>query len=146
MGKIAIIVLAASLFITGCTRTETEENPVIEIRERMFMTQIQDIHLNVDDFLGRTIKLEGIFIGMTWDGANYNYVVRGFSDGCCGGGNVGFEVMWPQGRPELYPENNSWVEAEGVLKLFQGDSFRNLYLELVSLNVLETRGAEVVWR
>jgi uncharacterized membrane protein YcgQ (UPF0703/DUF1980 family) len=145
MGKFAVILLITSFFITGCTRTETEENSVIEIRERMFMTQIQDIYLNANDFLGRTIKLEGIFIGMTWDGASYNYVVRSYSDGCCGG-NVGFEVMWPQGRPDPFPENNSWVEAEGVLKLFQGDSSRNLYLELISLNVLETRGAEVVWR
>ena len=145
MSKIAIIVLAIFLFITGCTRSGTDENSVIEIRERMFMTQIQDIYLNANDFLGRTIQLEGIFLGMIWDGASYNYVVRGFSDGCCGG-NVGFEVLWPQGRPNQFPENNSWVEAKGVLKLFQGDSSRNLYLELISLNVLETRGAEIVWR
>jgi hypothetical protein len=45
-----------------------------------------------------------------------------------------------------YPENNSWVEAKGVLKLFRGDVSRNLYLELISLDVLETRGAEFVWR
>jgi uncharacterized membrane protein YcgQ (UPF0703/DUF1980 family) len=145
MIKIAIIVLAASLFITGCTRTEADENVVIEIRERMFMTQIQDIYLNANDFMGRTIQLEGVFTGLTWDGASYYYVVRSYSDGCCGG-NVGFEVMWPHGRLEPFPENNSWVEAKGVLKLFQGDSSRSLYLELISLNVMETRGAEFVWR
>jgi uncharacterized membrane protein YcgQ (UPF0703/DUF1980 family) len=145
MGKIVIIALIAFLLMIGCTRTETEENSIVEIRERMFMTQIQDIYLNADDFLGRTIKLEGIFIGMIWEGDNYNYVIRGYSDGCCGG-NVGFEVMWPQDRPQPYPENNSWVEAKGVLKLFQGDSSRDLYLELISLNVLDTRGAETVWR
>jgi len=144
MGKIAIIAIIASLVITGCSRTE--ENSIIEIRERMFLTQIQDIYLNTNDFLGRTIKLEGIFTGVTWDGDHFYYVIRHASDGCCGGGNVGFEVMWPEDRREPYPENDSWVEAIGVLKLFEEDLFRHLYLELISLNVLDTRGAEFVWR
>jgi len=140
-----MIAITSLFFITGCTATD--ENSIVKIGERMFMTQIQDIYLNANDFLGRTIKLEGIFASIFWDGEHYFYVIRNAFDSCCGGGSaVGFEVMWPVGRPGLIPQNDSWVEASGMLKLFEGDPLRGLYLELTSLNVLDTRGAETVWR
>jgi len=143
--KIAfIVVLTAVVFITGCTRTT--ENDVIEIRERMFMTQIQDIYLNVNDFLGKTIKLEGIFSDIFWNGNNYYYVVRYVTDDCCGNDSVGFEVMWPQGSAGQIPGNNSWVEATGVMKVSAGGFHQPFYLELTSLNVLNTRGQEFISR
>ena len=141
-----LIYIILVILIISCKRTDTTEKSVIEIGERMFLTQIQDIRFNSNDFLGRTIRLEGIFTGISWNEAFYYYVVRYASDGCCGGDNVGFEVMWPKNLIEQYPDNNSWVEATGVLKLLKDDIYRNLYLELVSLNVLDKRGAEFVWR
>jgi len=141
---VAIILISTPNFISGCARTEKDS--IIEIGEKMFIAQIQDIYLNTKDFLGKTIKLEGIFTGVLWEEINYYYVIRYVPDECCGAESVGFEVKWPQARMEPYPENNSWVEATAVLKLYKKDSFLRPYLELTSLTVLDTRGAEFVSR
>ena len=123
----------------------------IEIRERMFATQVSDIYLNADDYLGKTIKLEGIFKKEQWDetGQTYCYVVRYGPGGCCGlDANVGFEVAWANDRARAYPDSESWVEATGVLKILEeleeDEDSQYLYLDLSSLNVLSKRGAETV--
>ena len=140
---LAIIVIIVALFITGCARAQKSD--IIEIKERMFISQIQDIYLNTNDFMGKTIKLEGIFMESFWNESYYYYVIRYVPDPCCGTDSIGFMIKWPDGLRE-YPENNSWVETTGELKLFEDDFFRNLYIELTSLTVLETRGSEFVSR
>ena len=40
-------------------------NNVIEIKERMFINQCNDVYLNPDDYRGKLIKLEGIYDGFT---------------------------------------------------------------------------------
>jgi uncharacterized membrane protein YcgQ (UPF0703/DUF1980 family) len=126
---------------------QASKESVIEIREKMFMAQVNDVHLNTNDYLGRTIKLEGVFKSQQYySGENSTYfVVRyGPGDGCCGAGEYGFEVKWPIGNTISYPSDNSWVEAIGVLKVEQGAYYQSLYLELSSLTVLSRRGAEQV--
>lgn len=128
---------------TGYQKITVQRN-IIEIRERMFVTQVNDVYLNAQSYMGRTIKLEGIFLTrQISENESIHYVIRYAPDGCCGGGGmIGFEVKWANSR--RYPENNSWVEATGVLKEYRSGPNRFLYLELSSLNVLETRGMEFV--
>jgi len=140
-----LIALTLCLSIIGCGKAE--KNDVIEIRETMFLTQTQEIYVNSKDYLGKTVKLEGIFISHEWNGAFWHYVIRYAPDVCCGDvANVGFEVKWPGNSGELYPENNSWVEATGILKIYDDNALRTLCLELTSLNVLDKRGVENVLR
>ena len=116
---------------------------IIEIRERMFATHVRDVYLNPGDYLGKTIKLEGIFKKEQWGepGKIYYFVVRYGPGGCCGfDANVGFEVAWAKNRARPYPNAESWVEAIGVLKTHD----QYLYLDLSSLNVLSRRGSETV--
>ena len=116
---------------------------MIEIRERMFVGQVNDIYLNADGYLGKTIKLEGIFKKGEDREKDYYFVVR-YGPGCCGmDGLVGFEVLWSRGQS--YPEDESWVEAIGVLKSSQLNEYLSiLYLDLFSLTVLSVRGTEYV--
>ncbi|MDR0302699.1 MAG: hypothetical protein LBI04_10360 [Treponema sp.] len=119
---------------------------VVEIKEKMFISQVNDVYLNAEDYLGKTIKLEGIFKQeqySEWDDP-YRFVLR-YGPGCCGNdGNVGFEIKW-EDNTQPYPDDDSWVETTGVLK-FYGDTgyMQYLYLDLISLNVLSRRGAEIV--
>jgi uncharacterized membrane protein YcgQ (UPF0703/DUF1980 family) len=118
---------------------------VIEIKEKMFISQVNDVYLNPEDYLGKTIKLEGLFkIDHGYD-KSYCFVLR-YGPGCCGfDGNVGFEVSWDKGKKKLYPGEDSWVEATGELKTYKEDGIKEfLYLDLISLNVLDKRGAETV--
>ena len=118
---------------------------VVEIKEKMFLAQINDVYLNPEDYLGKTIKLEGVFKEEQGYEKSYCFVVR-YGPGCCGNdGNAGFEVAWAKEAARPYPASDSWVEATGELKSYEEDGYsRYLYLDLSSLNVLSKRGAETV--
>jgi zinc transport system permease protein len=124
------------------------DSSIIEIKEKMFIAQTNEIYLNPEDYLGRTIKLEGLFATQQYDpkSAAYCFVLR-YGPGCCGNdGNAGFEVAWDkdQGPANPYPNPDDWVEAVGTLKYYQEDGYSYLYIALASLNVLDERGAEYV--
>jgi hypothetical protein len=122
---------------------------VIEIKEKMFIAQTNDVYLNPEDYLGKTIKLEGLFKSEQYalsDGAEtlYCFVLR-YGPGCCGNdGNAGFEVAWDDTPEPAYPRQDDWVEAVGTLKTYQEDGYPYLYLALSSLKVLDEKGAEFV--
>jgi len=165
---IAVILAISAVFLAaGCKKTKSEagspdtefanllennryatlNSNVIEIGERMFATQINDVYLNAEDYLGKTIKLQGIFKKEQWGEPNkdYCFVVRYGPGGCCGlDANVGFEVAWADEKTQGFPDAESWVEATGVLKTYEEDFYKYLYLDLSSLNVLNRRGAETV--
>jgi uncharacterized membrane protein YcgQ (UPF0703/DUF1980 family) len=131
---------------------------LIEIREKMFIAQINDIYLNPEDYLGKTLVYEGLFDSYLYPetGVTYRYVIR-YGPGCCGtDGNAGFEVSWDDAPPaqsgdpakgltlRKYPKKNDWVEVRGVLKAYDEDGFEYLHIVLSSLKVLDVRGAEYV--
>jgi uncharacterized membrane protein YcgQ (UPF0703/DUF1980 family) len=125
----------------------TQNNDVIVIKEKMFISQVNDVYLNTEDYLGKTIRLEGIFMNEKYHEEAYCFVIR-YGPGCCGfDSNAGFEVKWDKSREQPFPAADSWVEATGTLKLYsEDDSSQYLYLDLASLNILSKRGAEVVWQ
>jgi len=121
------------------------QDGVIEIRERMFATQVNDIYINARDYLGKTIKYEGIFVVEQAGGESKYFVARNGPGGCCGDdAMVGFEIRGSD--TEEFPDGNSWVEVTGVLKEFAAGFQRYLYVELSSLVVLNRRGLEFVSR
>ncbi|MDR2537592.1 MAG: hypothetical protein LBC46_04730 [Treponema sp.] len=130
------------VFSAGATKGGSN---IVEIKEKMFIAQVNDVYLNPDDYVGKTIKLEGLF--MTQDnGAQippYYFVIR-YGPGCCGNdGNAGFEVIWDNQEP-VYPRDNEWVEAVGVFGSYEEDGYPYYCLSLASLKVLDERGQEFV--
>jgi uncharacterized membrane protein YcgQ (UPF0703/DUF1980 family) len=136
--------LALCIFlVAGCV-----DSPVIEINEKMFIAQTNEIYLNSEEYLGKTIKLEGLFKQeqSAVSNTSYCFVLR-YGPGCCGtDGNAGFEVSWDKGAvsDKPYPDTDEWVEASGELKSYDEDGLPYLYIALSSLKVLEKRGAEFV--
>jgi zinc transport system permease protein len=123
---------------------ETRAGGFVEIKEKMFIAQTNDVYLNPDEYLGKTIKLEGLFKSDEYPGGGqeYHFVLR-YGPGCCGNdGSAGFEVAWE--AQTAWPENDAWVEAVGVLDSYEEDGYPYLYLSLVSLVEKEERGAEFV--
>ena len=132
----------------GTTKEKVQyesKKEVIEIKEKMFISQVNDVYLNKEDYLGKTIKLEGLFKMEEAYDKMHCFVLR-FGPGCCGyDGAVGFEVIWDKEKEKSYPGEDSWVEATGELKTYnEADYVDCLYLDLVSLNVLNKRGSETV--
>ncbi|MDR0765224.1 MAG: hypothetical protein LBE65_06525 [Synergistaceae bacterium] len=116
---------------------------VVEIKEKMFVAQINDVYLNPDEYLGRSIKLEGMFGLDDEISPPVCYVFR-YGPGCCGyDANAGFEVVWKDGET-AYPNENDWVEAAGVLENYEDDGEPYLRLALTSLTVKAERGLEQV--
>ena len=170
-GKTAVKALAALalvVFVPGCeakkdvsapreraeapaaTGMQTEvqagkKKGTVEIKEKMFLAQTNDVYLNPDDYLGKTIKLEGLFKQEGIQDRSYCFVIR-YGPGCCGSdGNAGFEIAWDSKETEAaYPAVDNWVQAVGVLKRYEEDGFPYLYIALSELNVLKKRGAEYV--
>ena len=125
---------------------QLSDDDIVEIRERMFIAQLNDIYLNQNDYLGKTIKYEGMFTSYTWEemGLSY-YLVYRRSPGCCGAdGQAGFEVVWPDGSNESFPNENDWCEVVGTLDNYDEDGYIYLHIILDSLTVKSERGAEFV--
>ncbi|GHT86593.1 hypothetical protein FACS1894137_12390 [Spirochaetia bacterium] len=157
MKKASIVSLIVVFLVLGCGNTKTvspgEENTLIEIREKMFLAQTNDVYLNPEDYIGKTIKLEGLFKAEQYaENAPPSCFVLRYGPGCCGtDGNAGFEVAWneqrgaaPTAAGKTYPNIDDWVLAVGVLKAYEEDGYPYLYLALSELTVLDQRGAEYV--
>lgn len=122
--------------------SEPVDGDVIEIKEKVFATMCDDIYLNTNDYLGKTIKIEGM-AEETID-ENYNetiYSVYRTSSGCCGNdGWSGFEYVYDGEKPK----DNDWIEVVGVLESYELDGQEYLRLRADSVTVKDERGAELV--
>jgi uncharacterized membrane protein YcgQ (UPF0703/DUF1980 family) len=137
------VVWAALAVLLASSCAAAKDSEVVEIREKMFIEQTNDVYLNPDEYLGRTIRLEGMF-GIIDDVEPPCYYVYRFGPGCCGyDANAGFEVAW-SGTDNPYPGDNDWVEATGVLENYESEGESFLRLALKSLVVKTERGKERV--
>jgi len=144
MKKLVLLVVAI-LLLVGCGGgSPGSDEDVVEIRERLFIAQVNDIRINADSYVGRTLRYEGLFQSFVWPGTGQTYyqVIRYTSDDCCGtDGIIGFEVYLGDIAPLL---DNSWAEVTGVLEWFEAGGEPFLRLVVVSLTELAERGAEIV--
>jgi len=144
MKKLAALVIAtlllAVLLLTGCSGGSGDD--VIEIGERHFVNQVDEIFLNSSQYLGRTIRYAGMFRTFNWPatGEEFYFVIR-YTFGCCGEEPIGFELN-PDGL-DLLP-NGTWVEITGVLERYEDAEFSSLLLRVVSMVELDEPGAEFV--
>jgi len=147
MGKtiilLAVCLMLALSFYQG---TAPASRDVVEIKEKLFIAQLNDVYLNQDDYLGKTIKYEGMFTRflLAGKGTTYCLVYRN-SPGCCGAdGMAGFVVAWPDGTDKTYPSENDWCEVVGTLETYEENGQSHLRIILDSLTVKSKRGAEFV--
>lgn len=119
----------------------------VQIEEKLFLTHTNDIYLNADDYMDKTIQYEGMFFSSVNNDAAvdtpFSMVIRN-GPGCCGDdGQVGFEVYWQDGMPDV-PANNAWVEVVGRLEKYEKDGMWYLRLKVLNLREMPVRGQETV--
>ena len=142
---IGVCFLAIALLLATLSAGANERD-IIQIRDRMFIQQFFDIHINTDEYLGKTVRLEGIYgeAPNPAGGEPTRFVYRR-APGCCGDdGMVRFLVLLGDCPA---PEPNAWVEATGKVDVIASEKDANVklvVLRLSSLRVLETRGREFV--
>ena len=136
MRKIAAAgTLALAFALAGC-RADSPE--ILVIGERFFAQQVDDILLNRAQYLGRTVRLEGIFRALHWHETDmYHYYVVRYVTSCCGPHPIGFELL-PDSITPL--PDMAWAEVTGVLE----DDDGYIVIRVMSLVEMAERGAELV--
>ena len=114
---------------------------VINIEEKIYLSQMTDIYMNTEDYVGRIISMEGYMLPDEEDDDIVGAVVRD-TPGCCGDdGLTGISFIWDGDCPE----DNDWLKVTGVLTFRcteEGDLY--LVIEADEAEVLTERGREFV--
>lgn len=122
---------------------DTKDEDTIEINEKIFITQINDIYFNFEDYKDKTIIVEGMYsvFESAVSDATAPVVYRN-GPGCCNNdGWAGFLLKY-KGR---LPKENDWIRVTGKPELENSkEGFVNLYLNVDSLEILKERGREDV--
>ena len=85
---------------------------IVEITDDLFIQQTNDIYYNLEDYLGKTIKIEGFISNYQENNKRTCYCVLRNTPGCCGNdGLAGLDIRC-DGE---YPELDTWVEVVGVI-------------------------------
>ena len=113
----------------------------VEIKENLYLTQINDIYRNKEQYLGKTIHLEGLYFSTEAGGQAYQ-MVRRYGPSCCDlDGAAGFEILWEGERPG----QDQWIEVFGTLEQYQKeDGFSYLRLRLTDLKIKKQAGEAYV--
>ena len=141
------VLVICILIMTGCTSTSEEVDTGeidLNITEKMYVTYINEIYTNTDSYLGKRLKIEGMFSAEYFEPTDttYYYVYRQ-GPGCCGndGSMCGFEFTSKDGK---YPNENDWIEVIGKLDRYYEDDYEYLTIRADSVKVKDERGAEIV--
>ncbi|NPV89630.1 MAG: hypothetical protein HPY50_02485 [Firmicutes bacterium] len=116
---------------------------MVEIREKMFIQQCDDIYMNPADYKDKIIKLEGMYQEYVNknEEKTYRYIYRR-TPGCCGAdGEAGFQFTY-NGKT---PKPNDWIKVAGTIEVVKDSTgYENVILHLTELEVSDKRGAEFV--
>lgn len=127
--------------LVGCG--SSKEQSILEISEKVFITQINDIYYNFSDYKNRTIAVEGMYaIFWEWDEELRSPAVFRYGPGCCENDGWGGFLLNYDGE---FPEVNDWIRVVGTPEIVTAsDGYKDLYLNVISLEVMDERGEEMV--
>lgn len=149
--KKIILFLFISLLTMCCfwgKRSSTENNSsdeVIKVMEPVYLDYVQEIHLNQDEYMGKTIEIEGMFTAKYDEIENktFYYVYR-LSD------NIHYhddekeieEVMsgFKFTYDKVMPKEKEWIKVIGVLEKEDND----IIIKATSITTMQERGLEKV--
>lgn len=96
----------------GTQKVESDLNNILEVTDNFFIEQTNDMYYNLEDYLGKTIKIQGLISIYQDSNGDICYAVVRNTPGCCGAdGLAGLDIRY-DGE---YPELNTWVEVVGVM-------------------------------
>ena len=93
-------------------KASADTTNMIQITDNYFIEQTNDIYVNIDDYIGKTVKIEGLIYSYEDDNGDTCYAVVRNTPGCCGSdGLAGIDIRYN----EDYPDLDTWVEVIGVV-------------------------------
>ena len=110
----------------------------IDITETTFKGWIKELESSPADYLGKTIRLEGVMYKFQADNGNtYNTVYR---DGCCSGDHMYYLEFVPTDK--LTAVNGDWIEVIGTFSNYYEDTSEYYTLKDAKVTVKTVRGTE----
>ena len=99
--------------ITESMKVANTDNKIdIEITDNFFIEATNDVYLNLNDYIGKTIKMQGLVYSYETDTGETLYAVVRNTPGCCGNdGLAGLDIRYE----EDYPAENTWIEVVGTV-------------------------------
>lgn len=116
----------------------TQATTDIIMQDNQYITQINDIWLNTDEYLGKTIEIEGF--PMT--NGTYTFVGR-YGPGCCSGDGYAYMEYEYNEKLDLIDEQD-WIKVIGIIRQGQDEYGPYVYIEATSVEKLATRGVDRV--
>ena len=123
-----------------------QNNPVGEIKNvdvdltklssTMVFAEVYSIMTNPYDYIGKSIKMSGVYTSEYWNdtGVNYHYVVIQDATGCC---PQGIEFVWngEHSYPDDYPEKQTEIEVMGIFGSYDELGRTYYYLTVDDISV-----------
>lgn len=95
------------------TTVEAKKDEVLKITDNYFIEQTNDIFINLEDYVGRTVTFEGLIYSYEDEKGDTLYAVVRNTPGCCGNdGLAGLDIRYDKD----YPKQDTWVEVTGVIE------------------------------
>ncbi len=120
------------------TSTSSVSSDLIKLGDKMFITTLNDIYTNTEDYEGKKIIVEGFPL----TDSDYTFVSR-YGPGCCSSDVYAFlEYVYPE-KLDLADEKD-WIRVEGTLKQGYENNQAYVYIEATKVEKLNTRGKDTV--
>ena len=107
------------------------------LNETMVSAQLSGMMASPKTYIGKTIKISGVYDTSFFEGTGltYHYVITKDGDDCC---REGMEFMWngDHAYPEDYPEEKAKIEAVGIFESYEELGQIYYYLAVDELAVL----------
>jgi len=143
--SILLVIFLVSTLVAGCSqKTETGANidvidlDISELSGVLAYSQVVNINESPDDYMGKVIKLNGLYFSSYYDKTDtyYHYVLVGDEALCC---QTGLEFVWKgeHAYPNDYPERQAEIELIGVFGSYEELGKTYYCLEVEDLSILE---------
>lgn len=114
------------------------EEETLVLKDKYFITQLNDIYYNIDEYKGKKIEIEGF--PMTNEKSTF---VGRYGPGCCSiDGYAYIEYKFSE-KLELVDEKD-WIKVTGTIQKRYEGNIIYVYIDATSVEKLDTRGTDRV--
>ncbi len=108
-----------------------------KLSSTMVYSEVYNMMSKPEDYVGKTIKIEGAYFASYWKetGKYYHCVLISDATACC---QNGIEFVWDNGThvyPDEYPPDDTVIELTGVFGLYEEDGQSYCYLKTDDITV-----------
>lgn len=119
-----------------------QQKKTMVIPEKMFITTINAMYVDFKEYKDKVIEVEGMFAFFyNGKGAKEIPAVYRLGPGCCSNDGWGGFPLYYNGP---MPPEGVWVRVKGVPEMVKQGKMNNIYLHVISLDILEQAGASYV--